>query len=430
MAKKGTYARAQKVLAGGVSASMRFHPYLNRPLYLTRGDGAYVYDEDGNQYLDFNNSNGATMLGHKYPPIQQAMQELFDDGVVTAGESDDHIQLAERLVKLIPSAERVRYASTGTEATSIAIRLARHVTGRSKFLKFDGHFHGLADQFLFEASQTFHISAHARPASGGLPGHYAYDVEITPWNDPERFDDLMRRVGRSIAAIICEPVWYNAGCVPPDEGFLEHLRKTADEYGCLLIFDEVLSGFRMGPGGAQEYYGVTPDLTTLAKAVANGMPLSVLAGKAEYMEAFAPSGPVAHSGTYSGHPLAVRAALATTEILSKTKTYNDLNKTADWFYEQLQETFDSANVPVRVQGLGARFGLYFGREVPVRTSADASDNDHDLNARFVRGCLEKGVYFHAYRTAGPPGHSGITLAHDRQQLSEALNIMRDVAKSL
>ncbi len=430
MPGKDTYKRAQKVLAGGVSASMRIHPYLERPVYVTHGDGAHIWDETGAKLLDFNNSNGATMLGHNYPAVQDAMQELMNKGPVSAGESEEHVQLAERLCKIIPSAERVRYASTGTEATSLALRLARHVTGRQKFLKFNGHFHGLADAFLFQPRDTIHASAKPQAVSGGVPSSYAYDSLSVSWNDRDALDAMMEREGTSIAAIICEPVWYNAGCVPPDEGFLEHLREVADQYGCVLIFDEVLSGFRMAPGGAQQHYGVMPDITTLAKALANGMPLSAVVGKAEYMEQLAPVGPVAHSGTYSGHPLAIAAANAATEILSKKKTYTDLNKTANWFYEQLQESFDAANVPVRVQGVGARFGLYFNREEDVRTSEDAATNDHNLNRQFVTGCFDRGVYFHAYRTAGAPGHSGITLSHTREQLSEALNVIQDVAKSL
>lgn len=430
MSEKEMFERAREVLGAGVSASMRIHPYLGRPLYLSHGDGAWVYDADGKALLDFNNSNGATMLGHKHPAVQHALLDTLNEGPVTAGESDEHIALAERLVEMIPSAERVRYASTGSEATTIALRLARHVTGRTRFLKFDGHFHGLSDSFLFESGSTFHVSARPRAVSSGVPEGYGFDVRIVPWNDRTRFDEMMERDGDAIAAIICEPVWYNAGCVPPDDGFLAHLRDAANAYGCLLIFDEVLSGFRMAPGGAQQHYGVTPDLTTLAKALANGMPLSALVGRADYVDQFAPGGPVAHSGTYSGHPLAVSAALATTEILSNPETYEELSATAAWFYEQLQEAFDGANLPVKVQGLGARFGLYFGRQEAVRTSADAADNDHDLNARFVRGCLDRGIYFHAYRTAGPPGHSGITLSHTREQLSEALTVIQDVAKSL
>jgi glutamate-1-semialdehyde 2,1-aminomutase len=430
MAKKKLINRAKDVLAGGVSASMRHHPYLDRPLYITHGDGPYIWDEDGNRLLDFSNSNGATMLGHNFPAVREKINEMMARGPVTAGESEEHIELAERLCKIIPSAERVRYASTGSEATSLALRLARHVTGRDKFLKFTGHFHGLSDAFLFQPRPTIHASAKPQAVSGGVPTSYAYDSLSVSWNDIEAFDDMMGREGNQIAAIICEPVWYNAGCVPPDEGFLQHLREAADQHGCVLIFDEVLSGFRMAPGGAQEYYGVTPDITTLAKAVANGMPLSVIAGKAEIMEELAPGGTVAHSGTYSGHPLSIAAANASTEILSKKKTYNELNKTANWFYEQLQESFDAANVPVTVQGLGTRFGIYFNRQDPVRTSEDANDNDHDLNARFVTGCIERGIYFHAYRTSGAPGHNGITLSHSRDDLSDALDIIKDVAKSL
>jgi glutamate-1-semialdehyde 2,1-aminomutase len=417
-------------MPGGVSASMRIHPYLERPVYLTHGDGAYVFEADGNKLVDFNNANGATMLGHGHAAVDKAIANTLKAGPVTAGESEAHVELAERLVDLVPAAERVRFASTGTEATSLALRLARHATGRTRFLKFEGHFHGLADAFLFQPRWTFHSSAKPGAISGGVPTSMAYDVEIVPWNDADALDEVMEREGSSIAGIICEPVWYNAGCVPPDDGFLNHLRNTANKYGAVLIFDEVLSGFRMALGGAQEYYGVTPDLTTLAKAIANGMPLSVIAGKAEIMDELAPVGPVAHSGTYSGHPLAVTAALATLEVLSEPKTYDDLNKTANWFYEQLQETFDGANMPVRVQGLGARFGLYFGREDPVRTSADSTDNDHSLNAEFVRGCLERGVYFHAYRTVGAPGHSGITLSHTRDDLKKALDVMSEVARGM
>jgi glutamate-1-semialdehyde 2,1-aminomutase len=428
--KQDTYTRAKKVLAGGVSASMRVHPYLERPVYVTRGEGAYVWDEDGNQLIDFNNSNGATMLGHGYPEVQEAIQQAVSNGYVTAGETEEHVKLAERLCKMIPSAERARFASTGTEATSVALRLARHVTGRDKFVKFNGHFHGLSDAFLFQQRDMMHASAKPQPVSGGVPASYAYDSLSVSWNDREALDELMEREGTNVAAIICEPVWYNAGCVPPDEGFLEHLREKADEYGAVLVFDEVLSGFRMAPGGAQEHFEVTPDITTLAKALANGMPLSAIVGKADIMEELAPVGTVAHSGTYSGHPLAIAAANASIDVLSKKKTYNDLNKTANWFYEQLQESFDAANVPVRVQGLGARFGLYFNREEDVRSSEDAATNDHRLNAQFVNKCYERGVYFHAYRTAGPPGHSGITLSHSRDDLSHALEVMAEVAKEL
>ena len=430
MAKKKLYDRAKSVLAGGVSASMRHHPYLDRPLYVTHGDGAYIWDEDGNQLIDFSNSNGATMLGHNYPAVQEAINEVMSRGPVTAGETEDHVRLAEQLCKMIPSAERVRYASTGSEATAVALRLARHVTGRTKFLKFTGHFHGLSDAFLFQPKPTIHASAKPQATSGGVPTSYAYDSLSVSWNDVEAFDDLMSREGNQVAAIICEPVWYNAGCVPPDDGFLQHLRDAADKHGCVLIFDEVLSGFRMAPGGAQGHYGVTPDLTTLAKALANGMPLSAIVGKSEIMEELAPTGTVAHSGTYSGHPLSIAAANASMEILSKKKTYTELNKTANWFYEQLQESFDAANMPVVVQGLGTRFGVYFDRQDPVRTSEDSEDNDHELNARFVNACIERGVYFHAYRTAGAPGHNGITLSHSREELGEALNVIQDVAKAM
>jgi glutamate-1-semialdehyde 2,1-aminomutase len=223
---------------------------------------------------------------------------------------------------------------------------------------------------------------------------------------------------------------YNAGCIPPQPGFLELLRQRTRETGSILIFDEVLSGFRVALGGVQAYSGVTPDLSTFAKALANGMPLSALVGRADLMEQLAPNGPVAHSGTYSGHLLSVLAALATLDVLRQPGLYDDLRETTAAFYRELQEVFDRHGLPVVVQGLGTRFGLYFGRREPVVRAEDAAGHDHELNRRFVVGCLERGVYFHAYHRHGAPGHCGLTLAHGDAELAEALAVMDSVAAEL
>jgi len=240
----------------------------------------------------------------------------------------------------------------------------------------------------------------------------------------------MREHGDAIAAVIAEPVHYNAGCIPPEPGFLELLRERTRETGAILIFDEVLSGFRIALGGVQEYTSVTPDLSTFAKALANGMPLSALVGRADLMEQLAPNGPVAHSGTYSGHLLSVLAALATLEELRRPGVYDQLRETSQTFYTDLQDVFDRHGLPVRVQGLGARFGLYFGRREPVRQVADAAAHDHELNRRFVLGCLDRGVYFHAYHRTGAPGHCGFSLAHTDADLAESLTVMEAVAAEL
>ena len=417
---------AQSVMASGVSASMRLHPYLGKPFYLSRGDGPYVYDLDGKRYLDFNGSNGAALLGHHHPAVRAAVEAGLDAGIIAAAETPFHEQLAEVLTAIIPSAERVRFASTGSEVTLVAIRLARYATGRDKILKFAGHFHGLTEPFLFDAGED----GATVPTSGGVPVAYGRDVLVVPWNDPAAFEAAMREHGDAIAAVIAEPVHYNAGCIPPEPGFLELLRERTRETGAILIFDEVLSGFRIALGGVQEYTGVTPDLSTFAKALANGMPLSALVGRADLMEQLAPNGPVAHSGTYSGHLLSVLAALATLEELRRPGVYDQLRETSQTFYTDLQDVFDRHGLPVRVQGLGARFGLYFGRREPVRQVADAAAHDHELNRRFVLGCLDRGVYFHAYHRTGAPGHCGFSLAHTDADLAESLTVMEAVAAEL
>ncbi len=417
------FARAHGSLAAGVSASMRYHPYLGRPFYHIRGEGAYIYDLEGNRFIDFNVSNGATMLGHNHPGVRAAIQEGLDAGIITAAETAYHEELATTLSEIIPAIERVRYASTGTEVTMVAIRIARHATGRSKILKFDGHFHGLSEPFLFKRADPTVVDSPVVPSSAGVPASWGAEVVMVPWNDLAALDAALDQHGDDLAAIIAEPVWYNAGCIPPEPGFLQALRDRADRIGAILIFDEVLSGFRMALGGAQAYYGVTPDLTTLAKALANGMPLSVVAGRADLMALLAPTGPVVHSGTYSGHLLSVLAALATLKELSEPGLYARLNARADAFYADIQAIFDRYAFPAIVQGLGTRFGIHVGRREPVRTLADALGHDHALHSRLMLGCLDRGVYFHAYNASGAPGHAGFSTAHSEADFAYSLEVI-------
>lgn len=406
---------------------MRNYPYLGRAFCFERGEGPYLYDADGKRYVDFNTSNGAAILGHKHPAVREAVIQALDAGTITAAETDYHRQLAARLCEIIPSAERVRFASTGSEVTAVAVRLARHVTGRTKILKFDGHFHGLTDTFLYRRAGA---DGDIEPSSAGVPESGADEVVMTPWNDSDAFASVVDRYAGDLAAVILEPVHFNAGCIPPDDGFLELIRERTAAAGIILIFDEVLSGFRVNLGGMQTHYGIQPDLSTWAKALANGLPLSALTGRADLMEQLAPGGPVAHSGTYSGHLHSVMASLATLEELSKPGLFDHVQETATGFYRNLQDVFDRHAIPARVQGIGTRFGIYFGRQEPVRTVAQVQDHDHDLNRRFYLGCLDRGVYFHAYSGTGPPGHAGFSLAHDDNVLDQALEVMDQVAGSM
>lgn len=424
------YGRAQQVLAAGVSAGMRVNPYLGKPLFIERGEGAYLYDIDGRRLIDFNMSNGAALLGHHHPAVEAAVRHGVELGIICAAETPFHEQLAARMVEIIPAAERVRFSSVGTEATVVALRIARAATGRSKYLKFDGHFHGLAEQWLFKRADPFDPQSAIVPSSDGVPAHLASDIVMVPWNDVDAFEAAMRAHGSELAAVFCEPIHYNAGCIPPAPGFLELLRERTREHGAVLVFDEVLSGFRTSPGGVSATYGVTPDLTTHAKALANGLPLSSISGRTDLMAQLVPTGGVAHSGTYSGHLLSVLAALATLDILTEPGLYDTLNARADRFYAQMQEVFDRTGVPARVQGRGARFGIYFGRREPVTTWSDAFGHDHTLNQAFVQQCWERGVTFHGYTRQGPPGHAGFSLAHTDADLDEALNVFDTVAANL
>jgi glutamate-1-semialdehyde 2,1-aminomutase len=424
------FTEAQTVLAGGVSASMRLHPYLGRPLYVDRGEGPYLYGVDGKRYIDFNMSNGAALLGHDHPAVKRAVLHGVELGIICAAETPFHERLAARMVEIIPAAERVRFSSVGSEVTLVALRIARHATGRTKYLKFDGHFHGLTEPWLYRRADPLDDASAVVPASGGVPLSGADEVVMVPWNDVEAFERAISAHGEELAAVFCEPIHYNAGCIPPELGFLELLRARCSEHGIVFVMDEVLSGFRTHLGGVQTQYGVTPDLTTHAKALANGLPLASVSGREDLMLNLAPTGPVAHSGTYSGHLLSVLAALATLEELSQPGVYDRVNATADAFYRDLQAIFDRAGVPARVQGMGARFGIYFGITDPVRTWSDALDHDHELNRRFATGCFERGVYFHGYTRQGPPGHAGFSLAHADTDFAETLAVVEAVTRDL
>ncbi len=424
------FGRAQTVLAGGVSASMRLNPYLGRPLYVERGAGPYLYGVDGKRYIDFNLSNGAALLGHAHPAVKRALLAGVEAGVICAAETPYHEALAARLVEIIPAAERVRFSSVGSEVTLVALRIARAATGRVRFLKFDGQFHGLTEPWLFRRNDPTGDDPAVVPSSAGVPARLADDVVMIAWNDAVAFERVMAEQGGQLAAVVCEPIHFNAGCIPPAPGFLQLLRDRTREHGTILIFDEVLSGFRTALGGVQAETGVTPDLTTHAKALANGLPLSSVSGRRDLMELLAPTGGVVHSGTYSGHLLSVLAALATLEELSKPGLYDEINATGARFYGDLQAIFDRQGVPAVVQGRGARFGLYFGRREPVTTWSDALRHDHGLNQRFVQGCVERGVYFHGFTHQGPPGHAGFSLAHTEDDFAETLTVVEAVAGTM
>jgi glutamate-1-semialdehyde 2,1-aminomutase len=425
------YSAAQAHLPAGVGAGGRFNSSLGRPMYFARGNGARLYGLDGQEYLDFNLSHGATILGYNHPATRRAVEQALDMGVLAACETEYVTRLAWRICAIIPCAEMVRFATSGMEATALAIRLARAATGRDKIVKFEGHFHGFHNDVMFNTSGapwTGPSPIPARPDSAGIPRSASDLVIVLPWNDLDALERVFAERGSEIAGVICEPINYDSGCIPAERDYLTAMRSLTQQHGALLIFDEVLSAFRTGLDCAQGYYKVTPDLCAIAKAIANGVPIALLAGRRDLMTMLAPLGPVAHSGTYADHMFGILAALACLDELERPGFYDSMLGNADRLHCGMNELFQKHHVKGRVQGLGCRFGVYFGVEGEVRNYRDAAQRDVAMWHQFVRGGFARGIYFQSIGHA--IGHSGICAAHTTADIDWTLNRMDDVFKGL
>jgi glutamate-1-semialdehyde 2,1-aminomutase len=418
------YEQACRYLAGGVSSSTRLNRALGHALLFDRGDGCRVWDLDGKEYIDLCCSHGATLLGHGDPRVRRAVEQVLARGAACSYENELQTELARLLCATVPCLELVRFTGSGTEATLHCLRLARACTGRTKILKFEGNFHGYHDQVMYAIGTPAdrlgpEEAPTAYPGSTGLPAALEHHLVLVPYNRSDLLEEAFRRHGPELAAVLCEPVYYNAGCVIPTPDFLVALRRLTREHGALLIFDEVLSAFRMAPGGAQEYLGVTPDLCTLGKAVGGGWPLSVFGGRRDLMDRLMPVGDCQHSGTYNGHPAAVAAGLAAVTAYRQPGFYQHIHTLAARLYEGLQGRFLHHGVQVRVQGLGARFGLYFGISDPVKSYRDAVKHHREQMLRFVAAAIHHGVYFHDY--GGAACHHGFCAAMTESDVDIALS---------
>jgi glutamate-1-semialdehyde 2,1-aminomutase len=427
------YRKACDYLAGGVSASTRLNRALGHPLLIDRGGGCRVWDLDGREYIDLCCSHGATLLGHGDARVCQAVERALSRGAPCSYENEQHTELARLLCETVPCCERVRFTGSGTEATMHCIRLARAYTGRSRLLKFEGNFHGYHDQVMYAIGTPAdrlgpEEAPAAYPGSTGLPAGLDENLVLVPYNRPDLLEEAFRRHGGELAAVLCEPVYYNAGCIVPTAEFLDALRRLTRQHGVLLIFDEVLSAFRMGPGGAQEYLGVTPDLCTLGKAVGGGFPLSVFGGRKEVMDRLMPTGDCQHSGTYNGHPVPVAAGLAAVTAYREPGFYDHINAVAERLYGGLNDIFRRHGVAAQAQGLGARFGIYFGLDGRPRNYRDAVRHQREQMLRFVAAAIGHGVYFHDY--GGAACHHGFCAAMTRADADEALNRLDGAVKQL
>jgi glutamate-1-semialdehyde 2,1-aminomutase len=409
---------ASQVLPGGVCSSARMFNGLGQPFYVSRAKGSRIYDLDGREYIDLCCSFGASLLGHAHPKVVEGIEQALAMGIMCAYENEWHSKLAQVIAATVPCIDMLRFSMSGTETTGYAIKLAREYTGRTFVVKFEGHFHGFNDYLAYNYwPQRGDVWPKVTPAVQGMPDYLQHGVIVLPYNDFERVEETMEERGHEIAAVILEPVNYNSGTILPQPGYLELLRRLTAEQGALLIFDEILSGYRTGPGCIQATYGVTPDLCTLGKAIGAGIPLSVFGGKREIMGHVGPLGNAQHSGTFNAGLVAVMAANAFYDVILEEGFYEALLARCDRFYGSINEIMVRLGFIGRVQGKGARFSLLFGpvAERPsIRNYQDLLDNDWGLLNRFYAACLKHGVYFHTML------HHGLSSAHTDEDIGRAL----------
>ncbi|MDI6691696.1 MAG: glutamate-1-semialdehyde 2,1-aminomutase [Anaerosomatales bacterium] len=381
--------RARRVIPGGVNSPVRaFKSVGGEPVFYERAKGCRVWDADGNEFIDFVASWGPMILGHAPDAVLDAVREQLERGTSYGAPCEAEVLMAEAVVEAVPSIEMVRMVSSGTEATMSAIRLARGYTGREKFVKFDGCYHGHSDALLVAAGSG--LLTLGIPSTPGVTQGAAADTIVLPYNDIEAVREAFAAQGEQIAAVIVEPVAGNMGVVPPEPGFLEGLRAVCDEYGALLIFDEVITGFRVALGGAQERYGVMPDLTTLGKIIGGGFPVGAFGGKREIMERLAPVGPVYQAGTLSGNPVAMVAGLALIEALKQPGVYDELERLGARLEAGLRAAVEDAGVEACLTRVGSMACMFFTGE-RVRDWATAATSDTERYARYFRGMLERGI---------------------------------------
>jgi glutamate-1-semialdehyde 2,1-aminomutase len=409
------FERARNVLPGGVNSPVRaFRAVGGEPPFIAEARGAYLTDVDGQRYVDYVSSWGPMIVGHAHPDVVHAVQSALTRGSSYGAPTAGEVELAERIREAYPSMQMLRMTSSGTEAVMGALRVARGFTGRDLVVKFEGAYHGGADYLLVKAGSG--AATFGEPDSAGVPAAIASTTAVLPWNDEAACRALFAARGAEIAALILEPVVGNMGCVPPAPGFLELLREITRQHGALLVFDEVMTGFRLGYGGAQARFGIAPDLTTLGKIIGGGLPVGAYGGRRDIMERISPLGPVYQAGTLSGNPLAVAAGLATLQLLRQPGVYEQLETTSAALEAIFVEAGKAANVPLQVQRVGSMLTPFFNAN-PVRNWSDAAQSDRKRFAAFHAALLARGVYW-------PPSQfeaGFVSLAHD----AEALNHTRE-----
>ncbi|MDH3309357.1 MAG: glutamate-1-semialdehyde 2,1-aminomutase [Gammaproteobacteria bacterium] len=419
------FKRAQKHIPGGVNSPVRaFKGVGGEPLFLARGQGPHVIDEDGKRYIDYVGSWGPMILGHAHPKVMAAVQETMEYGLGFGAPTRIEVEMAELICRLIPSIKKVRMVSSGTEATMSAIRLARGFTGREAIVKFEGCYHGHADSLLVKAgSGALTLGV---PTSPGVPADLASHTLTLEYNNAVQVREVFDKLGKDIACVIVEPVAGNMNCVPPVKGFLETLREECTKHDALLIFDEVMTGFRVALGGAQAHYGIQPDLTTLGKVIGGGLPVGAFGGRADIMAQLAPEGPVYQAGTLSGNPVSLAAGLATLKEISQRGFFEALTAKTAMLAEGLKGRAQRSSVSLTAQHVGGMFGIFFTVENPVTRFAQVMACDIEQFKKFFHGMLREGVYL-----APSAFEAGfVSSAHTESDIDETLDKAEKVFKTL
>jgi glutamate-1-semialdehyde 2,1-aminomutase len=418
------FTRAQALIPGGVNSPVRaFKSVGGEPFFVQRADGPYLFDVDGNRYIDYVGSWGPMIVGHNHPHVREAVARAIGDGLSFGAPCPAEVTMAETITRLVPSCQMVRMVNSGTEATLSAIRLARGATGRQRIVKFEGCYHGHGDSFLVKAGSG--MLTLGVPTSPGVPAGLSELTSTISYNDFEGATALFDEIGDEIAAVIIEPVVGNANCIPPREGYLQHLRALCTRHGALLIFDEVMTGFRVALGGAQAHYGISPDLTTFGKIIGGGMPVGAYGGRADLMAQIAPSGPIYQAGTLSGNPVAMAAGLAMLDLVQAPGFHEALTASTATLCAGLEAAAREAGVAVTTNQVGAMFGLFF-TDQQVETYAQAIACDTAAFNRFFHAMLERGVFL-----APSAYEAGFTSsAHDENVIQATLAAAREAFQAI
>ncbi len=419
------FTQAQKLIPGGVNSPVRaFKGVGGTPLFINSAAGAFIYDSQGKKYIDYVGSWGPMILGHAHPEVIEVVKKTSEKGLSFGAPTEIETQMAAKICELMPSIEQVRMVSSGTEATMSAIRLARGYTGRDKIVKFEGCYHGHSDSLLVKAGSG--ALTMGVPSSPGVPSALASETITLTYNDSESVKQVFSEIGERVACIIVEPVAGNMNCIPPENGFLETLRQVCDENGSILIFDEVMTGFRVDLKGAQGLYKIKPDLTTLGKVIGGGMPVGAFGGAREVMEYLAPVGPVYQAGTLSGNPVAMAAGLKTLELISKPGFFETLTEKTNKLVSGIKSSAEQQSIPMIFNKVGGMFGLFFSKDEKISRFEQVMNCDQDIFKKFFHAMLNQGVYL-----APSAFEAGfVSAAHTEQDLQQTIRAAEVVFKKM